>query len=70
MGLLGPVGSDVLSVLWSVCVEEQFYLLAPLLLVCLRRRVRTLFVVALMVVLLNLIVDVSYSVIDPRVKLR
>ena len=27
----GPVGSDVLSVLWSVCVEEQFYLVVPLL---------------------------------------
>lgn len=31
MGLFGPVFSDALSVLWSVCVEEQFYLLAPLL---------------------------------------
>lgn len=28
----GPIGSDILSVLWSVCVEEQFYLVIPILL--------------------------------------
>ena len=28
----GPIGSDVLSVLWSVCVEEQFYVVIPILL--------------------------------------
>lgn len=33
MGLRGPVSSDALSVLWSVCVEEQFYLFVPLLIV-------------------------------------
>jgi peptidoglycan/LPS O-acetylase OafA/YrhL len=32
MGLGGPVASDAISILWSVCVEEQFYILAPLLL--------------------------------------
>ncbi|MFM1801645.1 MAG: hypothetical protein RJA81_997 [Planctomycetota bacterium] len=26
----GPIGSDILSVLWSVCVEEQFYLFIPI----------------------------------------
>jgi len=31
MALIGPVPFDWLSVLWSVCVEEQFYLVVPLL---------------------------------------
>jgi len=31
MALIGPVPYDWLSVLWSVCVEEQFYLIVPLL---------------------------------------
>ncbi len=31
MALVNPIPHDWLSVLWSVCVEEQFYLLVPLL---------------------------------------
>ena len=31
MGLVGPVPYDAISILWSVCVEEQFYLFCPLL---------------------------------------
>ncbi len=31
MGLLGPPPRDEITVLWSVCVEEQFYLFCPLL---------------------------------------
>ncbi|WP_406696497.1 acyltransferase [Singulisphaera sp. Ch08] len=31
MSLIGVVPYDALSVLWSVCVEEQFYLFVPLL---------------------------------------
>ena len=31
MALIRPIPSDWLSVLWSVCVEEQFYLIVPLL---------------------------------------
>ena len=30
MVLINPIPSDSLSVLWSVCVEEQFYLIVPL----------------------------------------
>ncbi len=30
MVLINPIPSDSLSVLWSVCVEEQFYLVVPL----------------------------------------
>ncbi len=40
MGLLGPVPYDAVSILWSVCVEEQFYLLCPLLLVIVPDRFR------------------------------
>jgi peptidoglycan/LPS O-acetylase OafA/YrhL len=36
----GPVGSDILSVLWSVCVEEQFYLFIPIALTLLGSRAR------------------------------
>ncbi len=40
MGLKGPPPNDAISVLWSVCVEEQFYILCPLLLVVVPRRAR------------------------------
>lgn len=39
----GPVGSNILSVLWSVCVEEQFYLVIPVALSLLGSRSRRLF---------------------------
>ncbi len=48
MGLLGPVSSDALSVLWSVCVEEQFYLFVPLLIAWCGPRVRLILVLVLM----------------------
>lgn len=32
MAVFGPPPNDAVSVLWSVCVEEQFYILCPLLL--------------------------------------
>jgi peptidoglycan/LPS O-acetylase OafA/YrhL len=32
MALVSPIPYDSLSVLWSVCVEEQFYIIVPLLL--------------------------------------
>lgn len=41
----GPIGSDVLSVLWSVCVEEQFYLVIPIALAVTGQRGRFLFCV-------------------------
>ncbi len=31
MALVSPIAYDWLSVLWSVCVEEQFYIIVPLL---------------------------------------
>jgi peptidoglycan/LPS O-acetylase OafA/YrhL len=40
MSLLGPAPYDALSVLWSVCVEEQFYLVVPLLVAWVGRRYR------------------------------
>lgn len=39
----GPVGSDILSVLWSVCVEEQFYIIIPVALTILGPRSRIVF---------------------------
>ena len=40
MAFLGPVGHDSQSVLWSVCVEEQFYLVVPLIVARLGGRLR------------------------------
>ncbi len=48
MGLIGPVWSNALSVLWSVCVEEQFYLFCPLLVGWVPSRWRVPLVLALM----------------------
>ena len=45
MGLLGPAPFDHQTILWSVCVEEQFYLPAPLLIAFVPRRYRILVVV-------------------------
>jgi peptidoglycan/LPS O-acetylase OafA/YrhL len=44
----GPVGNDAISVLWSVCVEEQFYILCPLLIILVGRPWRLAVVGALM----------------------
>lgn len=49
MALIGPVPYDAISVLWSVCVEEQFYILAPLLVVAVPQKVRIPLVVLLMI---------------------
>ncbi|MEO6808508.1 MAG: acyltransferase [Isosphaeraceae bacterium] len=48
MALLGPVGNDAISILWSVCIEEQFYVLAPLLVAFVPPGGRLAVVVALM----------------------
>jgi peptidoglycan/LPS O-acetylase OafA/YrhL len=40
MVLKNPIASDSLSVLWSVCVEEQFYLIVPLLIALVLPRFR------------------------------
>jgi peptidoglycan/LPS O-acetylase OafA/YrhL len=48
MALIAPLNCDALSVLWSVCVEEQFYLVVPLLIALVARRHRTLLVGILM----------------------
>jgi peptidoglycan/LPS O-acetylase OafA/YrhL len=37
---LGPVNYDAQSILWSVCVEEQFYLVVPFVVSLLPRRTR------------------------------
>jgi len=48
MGILGPVPYDSVSILWSVCVEEQFYVFLPIVLVLTPRRARVPAVVLLM----------------------
>jgi peptidoglycan/LPS O-acetylase OafA/YrhL len=47
MALVSPIPYDWLSVLWSVCVEEQFYLLVPLLIAWVGARYRRPFVATL-----------------------
>ncbi|MEW4568669.1 acyltransferase [Tautonia sp. JC769] len=48
MGFQGPVPADSAGVLWSICVEEQFYLVVPLLIAWLGPRSRGLTVLGLM----------------------
>jgi peptidoglycan/LPS O-acetylase OafA/YrhL len=48
MGFRGPPPNDAIGVLWSVCVEEQFYLLGPLLFVIPWMRLRWAVLLALM----------------------
>jgi peptidoglycan/LPS O-acetylase OafA/YrhL len=48
MALNLPIESDALSVLWSVCVEEQFYLIVPLLIALVVPRYRLMLVGILM----------------------
>ncbi|MBX6314317.1 MAG: acyltransferase [Isosphaeraceae bacterium] len=40
MGFGGPPMNDAITVLWSVCVEEQFYIVCPLLLALVPSRLR------------------------------
>lgn len=40
MALVSPIAYDWLSVLWSVCVEEQFYVIVPLLIALVPSRAR------------------------------
>ena len=40
MALVSPIGYDWLSVLWSVCVEEQFYIIVPLMIALVPSRLR------------------------------
>jgi peptidoglycan/LPS O-acetylase OafA/YrhL len=44
MALVSPIQYDWLSVLWSVCVEEQFYIIVPLLIAVCPPRARRLLV--------------------------
>jgi peptidoglycan/LPS O-acetylase OafA/YrhL len=50
MALVSPVQYAWISILWSVCVEEQFYLMVPLLFVFVAPRYRRVLVTVLMVV--------------------
>jgi peptidoglycan/LPS O-acetylase OafA/YrhL len=49
MALVSPIAYDWLSVLWSVCVEEQFYIIVPLLIALVPARARRPLVVLLIV---------------------
>lgn len=42
----GPIGSDILSILWSVCVEEQFYIFIPMVIAILGTRGRWIFAIS------------------------
>jgi peptidoglycan/LPS O-acetylase OafA/YrhL len=42
-----PYNKGILEITWSVCIEEQFYLIWPLLLVLFRKRLKLLFLVML-----------------------
>ncbi|HEY0274380.1 MAG TPA: acyltransferase, partial [Chitinophaga sp.] len=42
-----PYNKDILEITWSVCVEEQFYLLWPVLMLSFRKHLKTLFGVML-----------------------
>jgi peptidoglycan/LPS O-acetylase OafA/YrhL len=44
-----PYNKGILEITWSVCIEEQFYLIWPLLLIAFRKRLKTLFIVMLSV---------------------
>lgn len=46
MALIGPL-PDWLSILWSVCVEEQFYLVVPLVIALVAPRYRRPLVIML-----------------------
>lgn len=50
MGFMGPLPVDSAGVLWSICVEEQFYLFVPLLIAWLGPRSRGALVALLMLV--------------------
>lgn len=53
MAIQGPVTLDSQSILWSVCVEEQFYIIVPLLIALVPGVARIPTVLALMVVALG-----------------
>jgi peptidoglycan/LPS O-acetylase OafA/YrhL len=40
-----PYNQGIVEITWSVCIEEQFYLLWPLLLLLFRKRLKSLFIV-------------------------
>lgn len=42
-----PYNKGILEITWSVCIEEQFYLIWPLLLILFRKRLKLLFIVML-----------------------
>lgn len=50
MGFQGPVPADSAGVLWSICVEEQFYLIVPLLIAWVGPKCRAVMIALMMVV--------------------
>ncbi len=66
MGSGPPIGVDALSVLWSVCVEEQFYLFVPLLIALIRPRWQIPAVLSLMALGIVTRYHLVSSGVDPR----
>ncbi|WP_346320653.1 acyltransferase [Chitinophaga sp. YIM B06452] len=42
-----PYNKGIVEISWSVCIEEQFYLIWPLLIIAFRNRLKTLFILML-----------------------
>lgn len=65
-----PYNKGILEITWSVCIEEQFYLLWPLLILLFRKRLKTLFIVMLSIGFLSktlcLVLPLFFNVTTPE----
>jgi peptidoglycan/LPS O-acetylase OafA/YrhL len=54
-----PYNKGILEITWSVCVEEQFYLIWPVLILFFRKRLKTLFITMLSIGLFGKILCIT-----------